>query len=414
VNNLDKDSNMEKFFVKIRISSEESSYEYGVTIDCQDDTKIQQTLNCHYVNKKIEILKVFRAAFYSDCLTYWDDNVKCVRSKNYNYNFDKNSGFFMRWGKTIKDDPEVAPFPEILDIEVSEICGGIPNLRGVETPCTFCYKKNTAFKGSNMSFETFKKIIDKMPFLTQVAFGADAKGTSNPDLFKMMEYSRSIGIIPNITLANVSDEIADNVSSLCGAIAISRYENKDICYNSVKKLVDRGMKQVNIHQLVSQNTKDQIWETLEDFKNDERLNGLNAIVMLSLKKVGRGVNYESLPEEEFKKIVDYALDNKIGLGFDSCSQGKFEKSVRGRDNYEQLVQLSDPCESTAFSVYINVHGEMFACSFNENSDSFPTGTNVVECEDFIKDVWNNPLTEAWRSNMLKKRCEGCSCPVYEI
>jgi hypothetical protein len=92
---------------------------------------------------------------------------KLVRSENYNYNFNKKSGLFMRWGKTKNDDPEFSPYgPEILDIEISTICHGANGI-----PCSFCYKSNTA-KGHNMSFETFKKILDKLPkTIGQIAFG---------------------------------------------------------------------------------------------------------------------------------------------------------------------------------------------------------------------------------------------------
>lgn len=351
---------------------------------------------------------------FGDAVYVETENFKEVRSPNYNYNFDKRTGYFVRWGSTFEEDPAIAPFPEILDIEVSEICNGIPGLNGIEAPCSFCYKSNTR-KGKNMSFDMYKAIIDKMPFLTQVAFGADAGATSNPELFEMIKYSREIGIIPNITVANITDEIADFLAKYCGAVAVSRYANKDVCYDSLKRLTDRGMKQVNIHQMVSNETFDQVFETLHDAQTDERLAGLNAIVMLSLKKVGRGVNFNKLSEDKFKSIVDYALDNKIGLGFDSCSQHKFEQAVRGRDNYTQLIQLSDPCESTAFSVYINVEGLMYSCSFCEKSPSFPNGINVAECNNFIEDIWKSPVTEAWRANMLGKRESGCfGCPVYDV
>jgi hypothetical protein len=91
-------------------------------------------------------------------LLIFGKNVKMVRSGNYNYNFDLASGYFERWGKNKEDDPDFSPFgPEILDIEVSTICNGING-----KPCPFCYKGNTC-KGSNMSLETFQKILLKMP-----------------------------------------------------------------------------------------------------------------------------------------------------------------------------------------------------------------------------------------------------------
>ena len=82
-------------------------------------------------------------------------DIKSVQSEHYNYIFNKKSGMFVRWGKTEKEDPQASPIgPEILDIEITTKCSGI---RG--KLCSYCYKSNTAI-GKNMSFETFKKVID--------------------------------------------------------------------------------------------------------------------------------------------------------------------------------------------------------------------------------------------------------------
>lgn len=124
---------------------------------------------------------------------------KFLRSPNVNFNFDKETGFMQRWGKTLADNPDSAPCPEILDIEITSICNGPANKL-----CGYCYKANTP-TGHNMTFAEFKNIIDKMPFLTQIALGADAHGTTNPDMFKMMEYARSKGIIPNLTIASTNE-----------------------------------------------------------------------------------------------------------------------------------------------------------------------------------------------------------------
>lgn len=65
-------------------------------------------------------------------------DIKTLRSPNYNYNFNCLTGQFVRWGKSAKDDPLFAPFPEILDIEVTEVCAG-PRNRG----CPFCSPAGT-------------------------------------------------------------------------------------------------------------------------------------------------------------------------------------------------------------------------------------------------------------------------------
>lgn len=337
-------------------------------------------------------------------------NVKVAKSKEYNYVFNKSSGLFIRWGKTKQDNPEMAPFPEILDIEVTTICNNA---------CPFCYKGNS-LKGKNMSFDTFKAILDKMEyqgvhFLTQIAFGADSNATSNPDLFHMMQYAREKGIIPNITVADISENTAIQLAKICGAVAVSRYADKNKCYNSVKLLTDNGLAQVNIHAILSKETLGQVWETIRDYQTDDRLGALNAIVILSLKKKGRGINHNPVSQEEFNKIVKFALENKIPLGFDSCSAGKFLAAVKDHPNFETFETLSEPCESTLFSAYINVDGEFFSCSFCEKHDSFVTGIKVLEQEDFVRDIWMGSATTKWREVLLARRASGdFGCPVFEV
>lgn len=162
---------------------------------------------------------------------------KRLISKNCNYYFRKDNGFMITWGKTKKEDPEYSPHgPFILDMEISTICDG---------GCSFCYKSNTEV-GENMSFETFKTIFHKMPkTLTQIAYGVGSID-GNPDLWKIMDYCRNNDhnvVIPNITIngKRLTDEYADNLVRLCGAVAVSRY-NPDTCYNAVKKLNNRFMK----------------------------------------------------------------------------------------------------------------------------------------------------------------------------
>ena len=79
--------------------------------------------------------------------------IKCLRSKCFNYNFDKETGFFQRWGVTEKEDPIFCEFgPEIADIEITTVCNN---------GCPFCYKNNTA-NGQHMEFDTFKIIFNTL------------------------------------------------------------------------------------------------------------------------------------------------------------------------------------------------------------------------------------------------------------
>ena len=59
------------------------------------------------------------------------DKTKIVKSEDYNSVFNKQTGFFARWGKTKDEDPQFSKYPEIADIEISS--GKCHN------NCPFCY-----------------------------------------------------------------------------------------------------------------------------------------------------------------------------------------------------------------------------------------------------------------------------------
>ena len=53
------------------------------------------------------------------------DKAKAVFSDEFNSIFDKKSGETAYWGATKKQNPECAPFPMILDMEITTSCRGI-------------------------------------------------------------------------------------------------------------------------------------------------------------------------------------------------------------------------------------------------------------------------------------------------
>ncbi len=285
-----------------------------------------------------------------------------------------------------------------------------------------CYKSNLP-EGKNMSFDTFRKIFDvQSRGLTQIAFGSGYLGTENPEVFRMMDYAREHGVIPNITVGYVSDESADLFASRVGAIAISCYESLDRCYDSVKRMTDRGVDQTNIHFMICEETYDRCMGVLKDITVDPRLEKLNAIVMLSLKTKGRAVKngFHPLSQEKFDSICQYAMEHNIGLGFDSCSSLKASRAFGGKFK-ESII----PCESGLESSYINVDGQYFPCSFSEGLRTeevdWTTGINVLEChtvEEFLDRVWNGKRTldsmRILEGTCSRNECNVRTCPFYDV
>jgi MoaA/NifB/PqqE/SkfB family radical SAM enzyme len=349
--------------------------------------------------------------------------VKMFRSENYNFNFNKSNGYFERWGKTKNDDPDFSAYgPEILDLEISTSVrpedkhlydeSRLVNDGGCLGSCSFCYKSNGRFPTYNMTLEEFKKIFHAMPkTMTQIAFGI-LNVKTNPDFFKMMEYAKENGVIPNYTCHgfDVSKEVAKKTASLCGAVAVSVY-NKNASYDAIKKFTDAGMDQVNIHYMIAEETYDRAFKIIDDMKSDNRLYKMNAIVFLSLKQKGGGEGFTRLSTEKYNKLVQYALDKEVRFGFDSCGAHKFLNAVKDHKNYEQFEMMAEPCESSCFSSYINSKGEYFACSFAEGHDLFKKGIDVLNTKDFVKDVWYGDDTKNFRKVLLDGKRH---CPLYII
>jgi MoaA/NifB/PqqE/SkfB family radical SAM enzyme len=341
-----------------------------------------------------------------------DNKLKILSSENYNFLFSKHNGFFARWGKTQDDDGDFElGLPEIADIEIAEICEGVPGIG----PCAFCYKSNTGNKGENMSLDTFKTIFHKLPpTITQIAFGC---GTlrKHPEMWDIFRYAKSNDVTPNLTInGDVDDQEFDNIAELCGACAVSIYD-KNLSYDAIKKLTDRGMRQVNIHYMISQETYEKAFEIMKDIKSDPRLEKLNAIVFLSLKTKGRSKGrFHQLTQEQFANLTNYALDNSIPMGFDSCSAQKFVKAIEGHKNEAQMNQSAEPCESTLYSLYIDVKGDFYPCSFSPKTEGWDKGISVLKCNDFLEDIWFNERTRNFSKGVIA--CRNCnkSCSIFEI
>jgi len=343
------------------------------------------------------------------------EDIKQLRSRNYNYDFNCINGFFIRWGETFKDDPEYSEYgPEILDIEISTSCSN---------GCSFCYKSNTA-KGKNMTFENFKKLASKFPVtLTQIAFGIGYID-ANPDLLRIMEYCRyTLKIIPNITIngKNMTDLWYDRLASVCGAVAVSLYDTNST-YNAVEELTKRMkmkgsvLKQVNIHCLLSKETLERCSLILHDKIVDKRLENLNAIVFLWLKPKGDRNIYHQLDSiEDLRNLINFAFEHNIDIGFDSCSAPNFLKSIKEHKTYKTIETMIEPCESTLFSYYINVDGIGYPCSFSEDVEGYK-GIDVLNSIDFLKDVWNHEESKKFRLAVTQNKDENkCRmCPIYNL
>lgn len=347
-----------------------------------------------------------------------NEDRKIVGSPLFNMVFDKHTGFTATWGRTQEEDPVMSPLgPVIADIEISTIC---------THSCLHCYKSNTGH-GQNMSLETYKKVFSLLKPektnspLTQVALGIGSLN-ANPDLWKIMEYTRENGVIPNITVSgkDVDEDTAQRLANICGAVSVSFY-SREATLNAVDLLTKAGLKQTNLHVLLSEEGYDRCFDILEYIKNDKRLEKLNAVVFLMLKPKGNRNKLHNIQDlNKFFQLIKKYQEAEIQVGMDSCTAPLMLKFCELHDQMN-VVQSVEPCESTLFSSYVSVNAEFFPCSFAEQTEGWETGINILEADNFLKDIWYHPRTKDWRDKLLtsSKNCK-CSvsqycrsCPIYE-
>lgn len=390
------------------------------------------------------------------------DKVKTVYSNEYNSFFDKETGFFARWGATKDENPLYAPMPEILDLEISAgKCMG---------KCPECYKCNGAVEEvHNMTFAEFRNIFHKVAktkvvttfksgfppikadvndsfgdfyskediinkvkeiytnpddikeikvynegLLQQIAFGICDIGT-NPDFFKMLKYCREFDVIPNYTChaLDMNEEYAKETAKYCGAVAISVY-NKDKSYNAVDMLHKSGLRQINFHTIAHDKSYNKILSIIDDLTTDERIKGkVKAVVLLKYKPKGNGVGkFNHLTDEQYRNIIKYAEEKGINIGFDSCSAHAYLRVIKDDKDFDKKSMCAEPCESACFSSYINHKGEFFACSFCEGEKGiWENGISVLDNYDFEKDVWNAEKTAKFRDILLKNQRK---CPMFKL
>ena len=399
------------------VKEEDFNYMMKALADGKDKANYFKMFSCIIRTKPEDITKTTYTADGEEWIVYQGRTFKMTVNKSHTYNcfFNMANGFNMRFGKRLEDDPEYCGLgPEILDLEVSvHGCVPVPG----STNCRYCYKNNTNLPPTNMPFETFKKIVDSFPKnLSQIAFGITGLKT-NPDLEKMFEYCREIGVIPNVTTvgADMDEHMKDVLCRLCGAVAVSCYTGaKELCYKTIKELHDYAKEKysrdlhVNMHIVLSKDNMPHLREVLKDIA-DKKVDGLKSVVLLRIKPKGRAANMDCVVTHSmYKELVEFCLANDISFGFDSCSATPVMEVLKEIGKPE-LCTSCESCESSKLSSYINVKGEYWSCSFAEGTD-FIKPINVLGYEH-VYDWWNSDEV---------KKCRFCknpackSCPIYDL
>lgn len=331
----------------------------------------------------------------------------------YNFLADPKTGFTYRWGDNFDENPYMAPWPELVDISISNYC---------TNNCDYCYRQSSE-TGSFMSLEDFQICLEqlsneKFGGVFQIALGG-GEPLLHPEFNRMLRLAKEYNIIPNYTTSGKFFD-AENLKTTrecCGAIAVSWDPSRNLTLEELKEtgeLLKNNMIQSNIHFVVSNSTIETAIQILKgDFK--EYLENFNSVIFLTYKPTGRASNSDIIqqgPElREFLELVDKSPTD-LKIGFDACF-------VPALIKYTAIdTDFVDSCECGFFSLYIDENLNVSPCSFC-NDDSYSYNLN----ESNIEDIWHLKLSDYRKfvAENTKNSCIDCDknlecrgkCPFFK-
>ena len=286
-------------------------------------------------------------------------------SRDYNFIADARTGFTFRWGRTEDENPRVAPWPELVDISITNRC---------HKGCPGCYRDSRP-DGSDMTQADWELTLNSLISpawgpVFQVAFGG-GEPTLHPALPRMMADCRSQGIVPNYTTngSHLSEEVLEATARFAGAVAVSWHGGggQSETLNAVRQFKEAQVEKVNIHFLLSNSTFAEALAILSD-KSDWALDGVNAIVFLTAKPKGRCpssevLDYTAPAFAEFLALL-HNPQCQTNLGIDPCLAPALIQHT------DADLRDLDTCEGAFFSLFIDEQLNVKPCSFADDSFTY--------------------------------------------
>ena len=287
--------------------------------------------------------------------------------------------------------------------------------------CRFCVRTKMGVPFGSMSFEIFKKILDKLDCLFKINLSGHGELFLNKEIFDMIRYANNRGILINIS-TNGTLLTKDVIDKICqvdiGEIGISVDSTKKEKYEKVRINANFGELMKNIKNLTEE-IKKRKRKTIVSiapiiFKNN--IEELPEFVELGHKLGVNKISFQTLQtKENFFNSYDKEMKSQI-VTSDSESVKLKEKMIEAKklgDIYEITI-IFDEDESPGCiwpwrGIYITYNGDVTACCKITESKEFELG-NIIK-QNFWE-VWNGEKYQELRK-LLKERkappaCVGCN------
>jgi MoaA/NifB/PqqE/SkfB family radical SAM enzyme len=310
-------------------------------------------------------------------------------SRTYNFFGDTETGLTLRWGHSLSENPEYAPWPELADISISNHCS---------KACDFCYRDSSPNQ-SFMSLEQYQFALDSLHSeqwgnVFQVALGG-GEPLEHPEFEAIIQKTIQRGIVVNFTTngLNLDKARAGFLKGKIGAVALSVHRLEDLIFDKIKLLTDEGIR-TNLHFVLDNQSLDEAIAILQGSFNQE-LQHIDGVVFLTYKPKGRAILERCLTmDNRLEKFVSLIDGNQCitRIGFDACFVPVLMSATRVDIDY------IDSCECGFFSVYIDEELNVKPCSF-ANNERFTY--NLKEYS--FQSIWENQYDQ-YRHQVTANHC----------
>ncbi|MBN2229972.1 MAG: radical SAM/SPASM domain-containing protein, partial [Candidatus Thorarchaeota archaeon] len=266
--------------------------------------------------------------------------------------------------------------------------------------CSFCYRDSKP-DGALMSVEDFELVLKQLPATFQLALGG-GEPTEHPQFVDFLRVSRKYGKVPNYTTRgnHLTPEIINATKKYCGAVAVSWSEDA----LDISEMFTSADIKTNLHFILS---TESIQEAIELLRRDNIFGegGINAVVFLLHKAVGRGKREDTPTFDQTRPLIREAFTTQATVAFDVCSIPHIH-AAENNGEIEVDWTLLDFCDGARFTVYIDEELNVAPCSFIRDSRYTESLT-----EKTLDEIWFGEKFEAFRVSLRDDRQR---CPAIQF
>lgn len=318
------------------------------------------------------------------------------------------------------------PFSEY--VTYGPISADIETTLACNLGCVMCHRRDLARKRKVfiISIDQFKEIIDKMPTLLQVKLQGMGEPLLTPDLFEMIKYAKTKGIVAtfvsngkSMNSANAKNTIQSGLDRIYFSLDTDIPEQyaeirvggdlekliKNISgFMDVRKTLQYKKPLVGIWTLVFQGNL----KRLRGIVDIAKKTGVDELIFQTEvtdrgKSEWKSIIQALVPkkknemDEAIEDAIHYAKKQGVALFIHTYIGGMFKKTP------EQM------CQWAWKSIYITSQGDISPCCIIADADVIGLG-NIYNKNNFA-DIWNGKHYQSLRKRLLSgdipEACKGC-------